>query len=490
MEQQKNSGKTWHVMLWGVVVLLLGAGALATLQLRGSSAHAPGQVPMAPIAADAVRKDVIALAQLDPEELAELLAPTPAVRQFAERACAGQTTRSGRAQALVAALSARRGARAYADWSRVEPRIEPPLTAQATLRALQHDAAERRLYPLELAALGVAALRSLDVPAMLAEVYAYPNERRPVDPSGRFGYFGIFVPEGSLPGSGALSGRVYDAYAGRSQAPNAGDFSALNDAQAVGAALAVRAMHALRIALDLDRAERDSAAALALLPGSASAHAVRAAVMLTVGHPAAKDGKAGRQELEAARELRDGAAQRTNLALNDLTHQDAVGALRELGDVLTRMPEYALAHVTRGAALLIRYDFAGARSELDSAAQWDPELAFIPQMRAQLLASEGKSDEALVEARRALALAPQDAGALFILARIEHRLGHTDDLRKHAAQIVERTPVQAREARITQVRTAFGQDVLPAGLEDVLPQAMSKQTAEAAAGAAGGHASL
>lgn len=425
---------------------------------------------MLPISAQAIRKDLQALANIDPGGLVQLLEPDASVRTFAERATAGKSDAVARAQAVLTALAQRREARAFVEWSRVEPRIGAPLTAADVLRAIEQNGAERQLYPLELAALGVAALRALEIPAMVAEVYAYPNDRRPLDPSGRFGYFAVFVPDGSD------RGHIYDVYAAHSEQPAAADHAVLNDVQAVGAALALRAMHALRNDLDVEAADPDSAAALTLLPRSPSAHATRAAVMLTVGHPAQKDGQAGKQELLEAQKLRDGAAQRNNLALYALARQDARGALKELGDALTTMPEYAAAHVTRATALLIQYDFAGARAELDLAAKYDPELALIPQMRAQLLASEGKSDEALIEARRAVTLSPQDAGSLFILARIEHRLGMKEDARKHAQQVIERTPASAREDRKVQLRSALGGEVF-----DAAP----KTTGAAGSGSAG-----
>jgi tetratricopeptide (TPR) repeat protein len=445
MEQQNNSGKSWRFVLWGIVAALLGAGALAAWKLRDPSDHPPGQVPLVPIHAEAIRKDLQVLVNLDPGGLVQLLEPDAAVRTFAERAKS--------VEGVVAAIADRRKQRGFVEWSRVEPRIGAPLTAAETLRAIEENGAERQLYPLELAALGVAALRALEVPAMVAEVYAYPKDLKPLDPSGRFGYFGVFVP------GGAGQDRVYDVYGAHSEQPAAADYAVLNDAQAVGAALGLRAMHVLRNDLDVDAADRDSMAALTLLQQSPSAHATRAAVMLTVGHPAQKDGEAGKQALLEAQKLRDGAAQRNNLALYALARQDSRGAIKELGDVLTTMPEYAAAHVTRATAMLIGYDFAASRTELDLAAQYDPELAVVPQMRAQLLASVGKSEEALVEARRAVTLSPQDAGSLFILARIEQRLGHKDEARKLALQIVERTPAAAREDRKLQIRSALGNDV-------------------------------
>lgn len=477
MEQQKKSGNSWRLVLWSIVALILGIGGFATWELR----RTPGDAPESLAGASAIRKDVLALTNVDPGYLAELLTPDAAVEQLAKAATAGETTPQARAQALVEALKARRDKLAFVEWSRVEPRADAPLTAAATVRALQTDSAERKLYPLELAAVGVAALRSLGVPAMVAEIYAYPAEKSPLDPSGRFGYFGVFVPEDSKKPP-EQHGRVYDAYGGRSMSALPTDVVVLDDVQAVGAALGLRAMHALRVELDIDAADRDSAAALALLPKSPSVLATRAAVLLTVGHPAAQDGKQGRQALEAALQVRDGAAQRTNLALQALTRQDVSGAVKDLGDTLETAPDYALAHVTRGTIMLMKYDLSGAAQELDLAQKLDPELEVVPQMRAQLLAAQGRPDEALAEARKAVLLAPLDAGALFILARIEQRLGLKDELRKHAAQIVERTPQAARQERTEQVRRTLG--------ADVLPQSGGAAGAGGSPGAAADHASL
>lgn len=102
------------------------------------------------------------------------------------------------------------------------------------LARLERAGAREPLYPLELAALATASLRSLDVPALVAEVYRYANEKRPLEPSGHLGYYAVFVP-----GPNA-TGVVYDVYAGRTEAPAAGDYAPLDDAQAIGAALIIR----------------------------------------------------------------------------------------------------------------------------------------------------------------------------------------------------------------------------------------------------------
>lgn len=76
---------------------------------------------MAPIDAEAVRADVLALAGLDPAELSRLLEPDAAIRNLAARVTAGKSTPEARALAIVDALRKRWRAQAFVEWPRVEP---------------------------------------------------------------------------------------------------------------------------------------------------------------------------------------------------------------------------------------------------------------------------------------------------------------------------------------------------------------------------------
>jgi predicted Zn-dependent protease len=282
----------------------------------------------------------------------------------------------------------------------------------------------------------------------VAEVFAYPGDQRPLDPSGHFGYFAVYVPEGD-----AAHGRVYDPFLRHAQSPKASDLAVLNDAQVVGAALGLRAMDAARNRLDLDGALRDAEAAVKLLPGSPTSHGVLAHVLLARAEP-----EKGKAELDKALALRADGPRRNNLAIHALTHNDPMRAGRELGDTLKELPEFAYAHTTRAAASIILMAYQIAGDELRLAEKADPELPLVPQLWAQLLAAKGDLNEAVVMGRKAVQQRPNDPRPLYILARIERTLGLKDDMRKHAAQILELTPAGQRDGRKAHLQSVLGED--------------------------------
>lgn len=449
--------------------LLAGFAAFALLSAGPQGCkktHPPGQVPLEPIDAKSVRADVRALTGVDPGGLANLLQAESQVAAFAARAARGKADDAAKASAVCDALQARKRKRAFDEWSRIDARDGPPLTAAATLAAIARDDARRELYPLELTALAVASLRSLGVPALVAEVYRYPNERTPVDASGRFGYHAVVVPAG-----GGKPARVYDVYGGRSVAPKAGDYAVLNDAQAIGAALAIRALHRLNNALDPKGALADSAAALELLPASASAHSVRAAVALT-----RPDDLGGAGELETAAKLRSDAARHNNLAIHALAVGNILLANKELALALADAPDYALANLMQATSYLMIQERELARAKLEQVERLDPTLAQLPQIWAQLYGQAGDNDQALRFAQEAVRRQPNDPQPLLILARIEANAGRDADVRKHAREILTHVPAEDRDRRKRTVQMTLGSEIFdePAKADASTPSAATK----------------
>jgi tetratricopeptide (TPR) repeat protein len=453
-----------------VLALLVGGGGGWLAYSKAHKQHPPGQVPLEPIDAESARIDVRTLTELDPGPLAQLLEANDQVAAFAQRAAAGKSGDAAQAQAICDALKARKSKRAFVEWSRVDARMGGPLTAAETLSALAEDSAERQLYPLELSALAVASLRSLGVPAMIAEVYRYPNERVPVDPSGRFGYFAALIP--------AHAGKpthVYDAYGGRTSQPLPVDYVVLNDAQAIGAALAIRAIDRLNNSFDPDGALLDSAAALKLLPNSPSAHTARAGVVLT----RADGGTDGTEELEIAAKLRPDAARHANLGTRALAQGAIIPATQELRKALDETPDYAQAVLMQAAAFMMIPESALAHQRLEDAEKLDPTLGQLPQLWAQWYSNAGVPLEALRYAREAVKRRPNDPQPLFVLARIELKLGYEEEVHKHARDILERVPPADRERRSAMLLGAFGPTALdpPAKREAWLRDAGVQPTA-------------
>lgn len=423
-----------------------GGGYAAYHKLHG---HKPGQVPLAPISADELREDALALTGKDAGELVQLLAADARVKAFAERAARGQSGAAAQAQAVCSALEERRQKQAFLGGARVEARETPPLTASGALAAIEKDGARVALYPLEAAALAVAAVRSLGTPALVAEVFRYPDEHKPLDPSGRLGYYAL-----ALPRTEGAPEQLFDAYAGRKTAPAAGDYKLLNDAQALGAALSLRGLTQLDNGRDTRAGLADSELAVKLSPSSAAVRSVRAALLLATGGV-----EAGTHELDAAFSLRSDAPRRNNLATLGLLSDNPDAAAKEIAAALAEAPDYALAHVTLATVHLMRGEQDLGRAELEKAERLEPDLAMLPQIWAQYYASANDMDQALAKAQEGVRRRPNDTQALLVLARIDRAAGRYDDMRKQARAIMAHVPSDQHERMQELLRGMLGPTV-------------------------------
>lgn len=398
------------------------------------------------------------------EPLARLLEADDAVERFAERATSGQGSDADKAAAVVKALRARATAQAYVPWSLSDPRAEPPRTAAETLAALAKDGARLQLYPLELAALGVAALRAVDVPAMLAEVRAVTGERAPLDASGRFGYFAVAL-------AGGPKAQLFDVYGGR--APFAAEGAALrSDIEAVGAALSLRANARLVQNEDPAAALRDADAAIKLLPSSAAVRTSRGTVLLA---NAAAD--LGEAELKAAAQMAPDAARRNIMAMLNLTQGQTENAAREVSQALAEKPDFALGQVTLAAVHLASGEREQARAALDKAEALDPGLSAVLLTWSQFHASAGQNEQALSYAKRAVEAKPKDPQARLLLAGLYRQAARYDDMRKEARAVLELTPAASKG----RMRELIGRLLGPTALEPSVEDTTDAPGAEVAA---------
>jgi tetratricopeptide (TPR) repeat protein len=444
--------------LIALAVLLVAAGGGYALY-RNATTHPKGQVPLSPISAEDLREDAKVITGQDPGALANLLHADASVEKFAQSASKGQDGAAAQAKAICAALAQRRDKQAFVPWARVEAREGAPLTAAETLQAIQRDGERRQLYPLELSALAVAALRSIGVPALMAEVYRYAGETAPLDPSGRLGYYAV-----ALAKQGEAPAQVFDAYGGRSTAPAANDFKLLTDAQALGSAYALRAQAQADNAGDLKAGLADSELAVKLSPSSASVRSVRASLLMATGGV-----EAGTRELDAAAQLRRDAPRRNNLAMLSLITGNADAAAKEIAAVLAEAPDYALGHVTLATVHLMRGEQELARAELQKAERLEPDLAVLPQIWAQFYASANDLDQALAKAQEAVRRRPKDTQALLVLARVDRAAGRYDDMREQAQKILAATPADQQERVKTLLRGMLGPTVFEASTDDAEP---------------------
>src|SRR6187549_79685 len=89
-----------------------------------------------------------------------------------------------KAEAVHRFMRERASKLAFVPWPLAEPRSTPVLVAKDAFALLEKDKGKAHLYPLELAVVEAALLRTLDVTALVAELPYLAGERAPLDPSG------------------------------------------------------------------------------------------------------------------------------------------------------------------------------------------------------------------------------------------------------------------------------------------------------------------
>ncbi|MCU0673927.1 MAG: hypothetical protein MUE69_14165, partial [Myxococcota bacterium] len=220
-----------------VVALVAVVGGGYALWAKSTPDPVSGEVPLAPLELSELRGHLAA--QNADGEHARLFEVDDAVEALAEHATGGSP--KAKAEALVEHVRARASAGAFEPWSLDTPR-ESPIEGAPGVAAMLAETERAHLYPLEVAIVSVAALREAGVDAMVAEVWGYPGDRRPPDPSGRLGYFGVAVWDGDLEGDPST---ILDPYLGRATEPEEGRFRVLDDVKVVAAFLGAQALHAL-----------------------------------------------------------------------------------------------------------------------------------------------------------------------------------------------------------------------------------------------------
>jgi tetratricopeptide (TPR) repeat protein len=437
-----------------VLAALLGGYAV----WRSSTPREVGaEVPRTPLERDVLIGHLRRL-RVDARPVLDLLAPDEAVERLAEEATEGRRSALDKADAVYQWIRQRARQNAFVRWSLGIPRETPVGVARVVRTWIREDGARRRLYPLEAAALMVAALRAVDVPAMIAEAWEFPGDRAPPDPSGHFGYYLAAVYEGD---AGEGEPRLYDPWGGHDVQPPPGRYRVLDDVQALGAALSLRALHLLVRESDPARALEVSADALRMDPRSPVARSVRGAILLASGGLAE-----GIREFEAASQIRADAPRRQLLADVFLAQGDLAAARRELTAALEASPDHANAHASLAALHLHEADPDLAREELEIAQRLDPDLHTLPGLWAGYWASIGEFDRAVESARQAVERNPWHVQQRLLAARVYRQAGRYDEMRREARAVLERTPAGQRGDMERLIRQLLGPTALESPLGD------------------------
>lgn len=410
-----------------------------------------GDVPMRPLDASET-EGYLRAAGGDGEPMDRLFASSDDLDAFAEEHGAGANNQAV-ATALQAAMRELAEDGRFARWSLGVPRDTPPGVASVAFDAVsEENETPAHAYPLEIAAIMATLLRARGVPAMLAEIFAFPNDDAPPDSSGHFGYFGVAVYDDE-PGEGDPT--IYDPWGGHERAPEEDDFRVLTDIEAIGAALSLRAIHLLVRESDAERALAASTDAIRLCPRSPAVRSVRGAILLASGN--ANEALA---EFESAKDLRSDGPRHNLLAGVYLAQGELESAQREVNAALEEFPDYAAAHATLAALHMANAEPDEALEELTTAERLDPDLHILPGLYANYYASAGELERAVEYARRAIDANPADLQARLMAARIFRQAARYEDMRREARAVLEATPEARRDQMEDLIRELLGPTAL------------------------------
>jgi len=462
---------------WLVPVVVFAVVAALAAGYALWSKHAPvsveGQAPLRPLSEGQLR-GYLRLAHADRPTLMQVFASDDALEQFAEHEATGGDALA-KARHLVAALRGRASKQAFVSWSLQTPRDTPVMAPPATLSAIAQDGARAHLYPLEVASLAVAALRTQDVPAMLAEVWAFPGDRRPPDPSGHLGYFLVAVYPGE-PGEGTPT--FLDPWGGHETQPDADHSRVLSDTQAAAALANTSALYTLVHENDPTHALESAQMALSLDERAPYVRGVRASVLISSGGP-----DEGLAELRAAAQIRSDAPRHNNLAGVFMAQRDFDGASREVAAALESAPDYAAAHATLAAIHLEQGETEQGRAELETAQRLDPELFNLPMIWASYYLRTGDTQEAARRAREAVERRGFDWQTRLSAAQVFHEAGLYDDMRRQTRQVLELAPESQRAGLREMVLQVLGSTALDQPFDEEDEAAQAAQDAPGTEGA-------
>lgn len=449
---KKASGSKRGVWWLAAGLALVVAGSAVWLSRRSQDIEGP--VPVRPLST-AELASVLKREQVQAGGLESLLDETAAVEAFAKQGAGSSQDAFALGESITRALRDRAKAQAFVPWSLGEPRPTAIMKPDALLKLLSKDSGRAELYPLEVCALQVAALRSLGVTAMIAELLDGPSDRAPLDPAGYFGYFVVQVAADDSPQAKV---KLYDPYAGRTLAADA-KVNVLDDSTVIGAALATRAVHEISYLADPKLALDSSSHALRLAARLPSVRTARGIVVLS-----GKMVEQGLQELSAAAQLRRDAVRLHNLASARMLSGDAEAAIKELNAALEKAPEFAGARATLGALQMLQGDLDTGRASLQRAEALAPDLSLIQWGFAELSMREGDRESALARGERALK-SRGSFDARLRYAVLLRQASKYEEMRVQAHALLDASPAYRKD----EVRELIGSVLGPTALDPIEP---------------------
>ena len=449
LEEKAGHSRPWLIPVAAMLGIALLAGGYI-LWHRQTPDAVSGEVPLRPLGFSELRGY---LRENDADgQHAQLFETGDAINALRESITGNSNAE--KATSLTEAIRARGAVRAFVSWPLDTPRSTPIYKAEEAAALLSEDENEAKLYPLEVALIAVSALREEGVDAMIAEIWKYPGDRRPPDPSGFLGYFGFAVYDGDV---GEGQPLLFDPYGGHTTQPERDHFRVLDDTQVVAAFMGIQAAYDLVHENDTVQALRLSRNALRVDGRAPYLRTIQGKILV-----AGAGVQQGIEELQAASQIRSDAPRRNNVAGVFVVMNDVDQAGREVAAAIEEFPDFASAHATLAAIHLAHSESEQAREELTIAERLEPQLMMLPMLWAQYHFQNGDSETAALKAAQAVERNPNNWETRFQAARLYRMIGHYDAMRREARQILELVNADQELA----VRERIAQLLGPTALEE------------------------
>lgn len=431
------------------VVLLLAAGVGVAYFALGDGDSGSGEAT--PAGDGDLAETLIALGV--PQKDARVpFEANEAIGSFTEKAAEGAEGTAA-VQALLEALGAARKAGKWAPHPQREARNEDPKTAGELLDVIQGDGDEPwHAVSYELACLLLAMARSIGVDAHLAQIHSFEGERRPADPTGRLGRYGVVVGRGTDQAPPPL----FDPYGNRSGESAKGEYDTLSDQRAVAPYFSLRSLTRLS-RFDTSAAFKLNDLAIKLDPDTATFRACRAEIFYYSEAPTE-----ALAELEKAVKRRDDAVMRLLLAellIKTIPVFRDPGNLKraenEINVAIEKMPDYAEAYALLAMVQMARGDLPTAEATLAGAQRLDPGSPEVAMSYANFYLQQNMNEEAIDKAEQAARMMNESPDALLGLAGVYSRTARFDEMRATLDKLYAKMKTE-EVARF--IRGVFGYD--------------------------------
>ncbi len=431
-ESSGPKGRKWIIPL-AVVAAVGGLLALRALTT-------PDQVvtPQVKVEGDELEQ-ILTGTGLSKSETVVPHAVTDRVKTFATEA-AGDKKGIDALRALLNHIMVLRKEQRWTKEQQREPRRHKPLTAdQLCAKLTGSDGADP--YPAlsyEVANLLYTAGLALGLEVKLAEIYQFDGEKRPADPEGKLGRYGVALGQGSPEASAPL----FDPFSGRHEASAKATYTALDEPAAIAPYYALSALAEL-VTRNTAEALKLNKVATQLDPQNPYFRTGRGLIFAASGAP-----QEALAEFEKATKQRDNPVTRTNLAevliLVDPTGKRAEASIQA---ALSAMPDYGRAHAVMAMIHVMRREFDQAEPALINADRLDPGSPIVAMFWAQYHATQGLAEEAIDKAQEAVRLSNESISTLMGLAGIYRATARFDEMRATLDQVIVKadSPHIARE---------------------------------------------